>query len=215
MSLNTLIRLVKPQETVFFDLLEASAANLLDAICYFDTAFRNGQPGHWGPMRDQMKDLEHKGDALTVQIMDRLNHTFALPLEREDIIILAHKLDDVVDGLYELCEVLLLYKVDSVPDVAHDISPLMVKAAREIPPLIEGLRTFSQTSEMRDRVLLMTEIENQADVIYNRALAELFSIPRDPVTVIKWKEILDHMEETCDRLELVAKVVSSTIMRNA
>ncbi|WP_005032092.1 DUF47 domain-containing protein [Holophaga foetida] len=215
MSLNTLIRRVKPRETVFLDLLEASAANLLEATRYFDTTFREGQPGHWGPMRDRMKALEHKGDALTVQIMDRLNHTFALPLEREDIIILAHKLDDVVDGLYALCEILMLYKVDTVPEVTHEISPLMVKAAQEIPPLIEGLRTFSQTAEMRDRVLLMTEIENQADAIYNRALAELFSVPRDPVTVIKWKEILDHMEETCDRLELVAKVVSSTIMRNA
>jgi len=215
MSLNTLIRRVKPRETVFFDLLEASAANLLEATQYFDTCFRLGQPADWGAMRDQMKVLEHRGDDLTVDIMDRLNHTFALPLEREDIITLAHVLDDVVDGLYALCEVLVLYRVDSVPDVTHEISPLMVRAAQEIPPLMEGLRTFSQTDEMRDRVVLMTEIENQADVIYNRALAELFSVPREPVTIIKWKEILDHLEETCDRMELVGKVVSSTIMRNA
>jgi len=215
MSLNSLIRRVKPCETVFFDLLEASAANLVDATRYFDTMFRQGLPVSWSPMRDHMKALEHKGDAITVEIMDRLNRTFVVPLEREDMITLAHALDDVVDGLYELCEILMLYKVDSVLPAAYEISPLMVKAAEEIPPLMEGLRTFSQTTEMRDRVLRITEIENNADTLYHRALASLFQDPPDAVTVIKWKEILDHVEETCDRLELVAKVVSSTIARNA
>nr|WP_320131157.1 DUF47 family protein [uncultured Holophaga sp.] len=213
MSLNALIRRVKPRETVFFDLLDSSAANLLEATVYFEEAFRKGGP--WGPMRDHMKALEHRGDALTVEILDRLNRVFATPLEREDIITLAHVLDDVVDSLYGLCEVLLLYKVDTVPEISHSISPLMVKAAEEIPPLMAGLRTFAQTDEMRARVLRMTEIENQADILHNQAMAELFVTVGDPVQVIKWKELIDHLEATCDLLELVGKVVSSTIMRNA
>lgn len=213
MSLNTLIRRVKPRETEFFDLLEASAANVLQATREFDEAFRRGGP--WGPMRDRMKDLEHCGDALTLKILDRLNYVFATPLEREDILTLTHALDDVVDSLYGLCEVLLLYKVEAVPETTLLISPLMVTAAEELPPLLEGLRTFAQTAEMRERVLRMTRIENQADALHNQGLAELFVTVADPLEVIKRKAVLDHLEDTCDLLELVGKVVSSTIMRNA
>ena len=124
MSLNSLIAWLKPREMVFFDLLERSVGNLLEASKLFEREFTSRErPGEWGDMRRRMKDLEHVGDEITHDIVDRLNRTFVTPLEREDILALAHALDDVVDCLDGVCERLVLYKVTTVT-VAVTISVL-------------------------------------------------------------------------------------------
>ncbi|MBK6381696.1 MAG: DUF47 family protein [Chitinophagaceae bacterium] len=101
------MRWLKPREMVFFDLLESAAANAYQASQLFDLEIRTGDPVRFAELRRQMKDLEHIGDDLTREIMDRLNQTFVTPIEREDIMSLAHALDDVVDSLHAVCERLI------------------------------------------------------------------------------------------------------------
>jgi hypothetical protein len=175
MSLNSIIAWLKPREMVFFDLLEGSVGNLLEASRLFEREFVSRENfSQWGDLRHRMKVLEHAGDEVTHTIVDRLNRTFVTPLEREDILALAHALDDVVDCLDGVCERLVLYKVTSVMPLAA-----------------------------------------QADAVFHQALAEIFTDPKDPIDLIKWKEILTLLEDATDRIELVSKVVSSTVMRNA
>jgi uncharacterized protein Yka (UPF0111/DUF47 family) len=162
-----------------------------------------------------MKDLEHVGDELTHDIVDRLNMTFVTPLEREDILALAHALDDVVDCVDAVCERLSLYKVTEVMPLAVELSRLIVAGAEELVPLINSLRNMSDHNSINKRIQYCNEIENQADSVYHAALAEIFADPKDPIELIKWKEILSLLEDATDRIELVSKVVSSTVMRNA
>jgi uncharacterized protein Yka (UPF0111/DUF47 family) len=137
MSLNSLMAWLKPREMVFFDLLEASTANLLEASRHFEREFVSREtPGQWTDMRRRMKDLEHAGDEFTHQIVDRLNRTFVTPLDREDILALAHALDDVVDCLDGVCERLVLYKVTAVMPLAVQLAHLVVLGAQELVPLI-------------------------------------------------------------------------------
>jgi len=216
MSLNSLIAWLKPREMVFFDLLESSVANLLKAARLFEKEFvSRDQPGQWGDMRRRMKDLEHVGDEITHSIVDRLNRTFVTPLEREDILALAHALDDVVDCLDGVSERLVLYKVTSVMPLAAQLAHLVVLGSEELVPLIAALRNMSNTRAINSQIHACMELENQADAVFHQALAEIFQDPKDPIELIKWKEILALLEDATDRIELVSKVVSSTVMRNA
>lgn len=215
MSLNTILRWLKPRELAFFDLLEASASNLVDSANLFNRAFQAADQATWAQLRIDMKDLEHKGDEITHEIIDRLNLTFVTPIEREDILALAHALDDVVDCMYALSERLTLYKIDRIPTIAKALCEKIPVGARELVPLITSLRDMKDMKEIRDRIHLLNEIENQSDALYHAALAELFDNPSDAILVMKWREILGLLEDTTDRVELVAKVVGSTVMRNA
>ena len=216
MSLNSLIAWLKPREMVFFDLLERSVGNLLEASKLFEREFISRErPGEWGDMRRRMKDLEHVGDEITHDIVDRLNRTFVTPLEREDILALAHALDDVVDCLDGVCERLVLYKVTTVMPLAAQLAHLVVLGSEELVPLIASLRNMSNTKSINSQIHACMELENQADAVFHQALAQIFHDPKDPIELIKWKEILALLEDATDRIELVSKVVSSTVMRNA
>ena len=216
MSLNSLIAWLKPREMVFFDLLEASAKNLLEAAKLFEQGFvSKGDPEEWKDLRKQMKDLEHVGDEITHQVVDRLNRTFVTPVDREDILALAHSLDDVVDCLDGVCERLVLYKVRAVMPLAVELAHLVVLGSEELVPLVSSLRDMSDQRAINNQIRICMEVENQADVVFHHALADLFDDPKDPIELIKWKEILALLENATDRIELVSKVVSSTVMRNA
>ena len=216
MSLNSLIAWLKPREMVFFDLLEGSAGNLLLTARLFEKEFRSREKSsEWTDMRHRMKDLEHAGDEITHNIVDRLNRTFVTPLEREDILALAHALDDVVDCLDGVAERLMLYKVTEVMPRAVELAHLVVLGSEELVPLIASLRNMSNTKSINHQIQVCMELENQADAVFHLALAEIFDNPKDPIELIKWKEILALLEDATDRIELVSKVVSSTVMRNA
>ena len=215
MSLNALMRWLKPREMVFFDLLESAAANAYQASQLFDLEIRTGDPVRFAELRRQMKDLEHIGDDLTREIMDRLNHTFVTPIDREDIMQLAHAIDDVVDKIHAICERLILYRIGHVMPAVTEMSSLIVEGSGEILHLIRFLRNMSNQKEIQDRIRRVHTLENKADSIYHAALAQIFENPKDPIELIKWKELLEQIEDASDKLELVAKVIGSTVMKNA
>ena len=215
MSMNALMRWLKPREMVFFDLLESAASNAYQAAQLFDREIRTGDVVRFAELRRQMKDLEHIGDDYTREIMDRLNQTFVTPIDREDIMQLAHALDDVVDALHAVCERLILYRINHVMPAVTEISSIIVEGAGEILHLIRFLRNMSNQKEIRDRIRRVHTLENKADSIYHAALAQIFEDPKDPIELIKWKELLNRIEDATDKIELVAKVVGSTVMKNA
>jgi uncharacterized protein Yka (UPF0111/DUF47 family) len=215
MSLNALMRWLKPREGVFFDLLEQAAENALEATRHFDREIASDDPARWAELRRRMKEFEHKGDETTHAIIDRLDKTFVTPIEREDILALAHALDDVVDILDALCERFVLFGIRNIKPAVREISSLAVEGAEEMLALIQSLRNMSDTRKIRQRIRRVHVLENQSDSIFHAALADLYHAPGDPVELMKWREIFDLIEEATDHIELVAKVVGSTVMRNA
>jgi hypothetical protein len=215
MSMNALMRWLKPREMVFFDLMESAAGNVYQASQLFDREIRTGDPVRFAELRRQMKDLEHTGDDLTREIMDRLNQTFVTPIDREDIMQLAHAIDDVVDAIHAVCERLILYRISHVMPAVTEMSSIIVEGSGEILHLIRSLRNMSNQKEIRDRIRRVHTLENKADSIYHAALAQIFEDPKDPIELIKWKELLNRIEDATDKIELVAKVIGSTVMKNA
>ena len=215
MSLNAVMRWLRPREMVFFELLESAASNVYQASQLFDREIRTGDPVRFAELRRQMKDLEHVGDDYTREIMDRLNQTFVTPIDREDIMQLAHAIDDVVDKLHAVCERLILYRIGHVMPAVTEMSSIIVEGSGEILHLIRSLRNMSNQKEIRDRIRRVHTLENKADSIYHAGLAQIFEDPKDPIELIKWKELLEQIEDATDKIELVAKVIGSTVMKNA
>ena len=215
MSMNALMRWLKPREMVFFELLESAAANAYRASQLFDLQIRTNDPARFAELRREMKDLEHIGDDFTREIMDRLNQTFVTPIDREDIMQLAHSLDDVVDALHAVCERLILYRITHIMPAVTEISSLIVEGSGEILHLVRSLRNMKNHQEIQDRIRRVHTLENKADSIYHAALAQIFEDPKDAIELIKWKELLNRIEDATDKIELVAKVVGSTVMKNA
>ena len=215
MSVNSLLRWLKPRETVFFDLLEAAADNAFQAAVLFDREIRTDDPERWAELRRLMKDHERTGDEITHEIVDKLNQFFVTPIDREDILHLAHSLDDVVDRLDAVCERLVLYRIGTILPNVMEIASLAVEGCAELQFLIRSLRNMNDVHSIRLRIKRVHTLENKGDTLFHAALADIFRDATDPILLIKWKEILENVEDATDRIELVAKLVGSTVMKNA
>jgi uncharacterized protein Yka (UPF0111/DUF47 family) len=162
-----------------------------------------------------MKEHERRGDEVTHELVDMLNQFFVTPIDREDILALAHALDDVVDRLDAVCERLVLYRIGRIMPHMMEIASVAVEGCHELQFLIRSLRDMNDVQNIRLRVKRVHVLENKGDTLFHTALAEIFRDPQDPILLIKWKEILENAEDATDRIELVAKLVSSTVMKNA
>lgn len=210
-----MLRWLKPRETVFFDLLESAAQNAYEASVLFERELRMDDPERWAELRRQMKEHERRGDEVTHELVEKLNQFFVTPIDREDILALAHALDDVVDRLDAVCERLVLYRIGRIMPNMMEIASVAVEGCHELQFLIRSLRDMNDVQNIRLRVKRVHVLENKGDTLFHTALAEIFRDPQDPILLIKWKEILENAEDATDRIELVAKLVSSTVMKNA
>jgi uncharacterized protein len=215
MSLNSLLRWIKPHEQIFFDLLEASAANVLAAARHFDRELRTEDPSRWAELRRQVNAFEHTGDEHTRDILERMDTTFVTPIEREDLLALAHALDDVVDHLDVVAERLVLYRIETIRPSLMEISSEVVEGCDLLAKLISRLREMPKPQEIRPMIRAIHDLENQVDAIYHTALAEIFNDGLGPVEIMKWKELLGILETAMDRIEHAARVVGSTAMKNS
>ena len=215
MSLNTITRWLKPREMFFFDLLERSADNLSESIRFFHGEVMANDPARWDGLRRQMKVYEHIGDDINREIVDRLDQTFVAPIERDDILYLSNALDDVLDRVDAVSEKLVLYRVEQVKPFMLEMAKLLIDGASELMFLMRSLRRMANVKEMRNRIRRVQEIEDQVDTIYHASMANLFATAADAIELIKWKEIIKDLEDASDSIALVAKVVGSTITKNA
>jgi uncharacterized protein Yka (UPF0111/DUF47 family) len=215
MSLNSIVRWLKPKEMAFFDLLERAADNLSESVKYFHGALEANDPSKWPEARHRMKELEHVGDDINREIIDHLDRAFITPLERDDILHLSIAIDDVLDLLDGVSEKLVRYKAGRIGPGILEMTGLLVHGASDLVFLVRSLRNMSNLKEIRSKIRLVLHMEDQIDTIYNSIVGELFATSTSAVELIKWKEITEAIEEASDSIALVAKLVGSTVTKNA
>ena len=161
---------------------------------------------------EAIKDIEHSCDRCTRAIIDRLNRTFVTPLDREDIHALAGSLDDVMDAIDAAAAVIRLYKITRVRNGAKRLVEIVGDS-------MDGITQALAVLERRDGVLEIAarikQLEHEADRVHQDAIVELFDQEKDPIAVIKWKEIFDFLEEATDRCEDVANLLEGVIVKHA
>ncbi|MFH1382949.1 MAG: DUF47 domain-containing protein [Chloroflexota bacterium] len=202
-----------PREEKFFDLFEKSARNVVNAAQKLKELVYN-----WDQIEIRVKEiteLEHEGDSLTHQGIERLNRTFVTPLDREDIVSLGHSMDDIVDFIEAAADAILLYKVERPTLRAKELADTIVQSVIEVEKAIPHLRRPSDSKQMLERCVEINRLENVADRIYRAAMGELFENTQDIAAIIKWREIYNHMESATDRCEDVANVLEGVALKNA
>ncbi len=202
-----------PRDTVFFDLFEKAAANLNEgasALLEFLTRFDNLEE-----RAKRIKDIEHAGDRITHETVERLNKTFITPLDREDIHALISRLDDILDMIDTAVNRMVLYKVRESTEDARALARCLVHATGLIKEMVAMLRSPKSVELILRKGMEIHTQENEADRIEQHALAALFDNGRDAAYIIKWKDIYEELEAATDRCEDVANIIEGIILKNA
>ncbi|AHF07936.1 DUF47 domain-containing protein [Desulfitobacterium metallireducens] len=163
---------------------------------------------------EAVHELEHKADDITTEIVDRLNSTFITPLDREDIYTLAQVLDDVVDHSQGAVERMTLYKTQKPSIATQEIVHNIVLASKEIKKAFLCLNNIHfKKSEILAATEKIYQLESAGDKLYRHEVARLFECEKDPIEIIKWKEILEHVENTLDHCETIADLLKGVVLK--
>jgi len=160
-------------------------------------------------------DLEHQGDAITHQIMALLHRSFVTPFDREDIALLAHSLDDITDFVHSSADAMLLYKVERPTGRAKELADIVVQAVLEVERAVSEVHDHIVRDDLLKRCVEINRLENVGDSVYRAALAELFANSADIASLIKWREIYEHMETAIDRCEDAANILEGVALKYA
>ena len=161
---------------------------------------------------EAIKEIEHKCDGRTRAIIDGVNRTFVTPLDREDIHAMAISLDDVMDAIDAAAAVTRLYKIDRIRPGARRLAEIIAESTDRICEALAALEKRTGVLEIAARV---NQLEREADRVHQDAIVALFDEERDPIAVIKWKEIFDFLEAATDRCEDVANVIEAVVVKHA
>jgi predicted phosphate transport protein (TIGR00153 family) len=202
-----------PREQKFSDLFEESARNIVKASKALQDMLNSWQ--FIDSRVAEITEMEHQGDTITHQIISLLHRTFVTPFDREDIALLAHTMDDIMDYIHSAADAMFIYKIKEPTDRAKELADILYQGATEVEKALAGLRKRSELKAMQERCVEINRLENMADRVYRAAMGELFDNTDDITQLIKWREIYDHMEAATDRCEDVANVLEGVALKHA
>lgn len=203
-----------PRDMGFYDLFEQAASNLVAAAEKLVDLFENYEDVE--AKAGQIKELEHQGDNITHEIIKRVHRTFVTPIDREDITLLAHSLDDVMDFMEAASRTTFLYRIDQPTERARQLARIVARITRKLNEAMPRLRHGDQYAWILKQCVQINSLENEADDVHHAAQAELFDLCHlDVCDVIKWREIYDHLESATDRGEDVADVLEGIVLKHA
>jgi predicted phosphate transport protein (TIGR00153 family) len=202
-----------PRDEKFFDLFTSVAALSVEAA-KLQLDLLRAEPQRRGPIVDAIKRLEHEADQITHDVVTRLDRVFITPLDREDIHLLASRLDDVVDLIDGTAHRVQMYHAGTAPEGAVLLADVVVRGTQEVLVAVQSLE------KNKDRAVLeacarVKRLEEEGDSLYHEWVARLFDGSPDPLMVIKWKEIYDTLEKTLDHMEDAGNVLESISIKHA
>ncbi|OIP27105.1 MAG: DUF47 domain-containing protein [Chloroflexi bacterium CG_4_10_14_0_8_um_filter_46_9] len=205
--------LLTPRDTKFYDLFEESAANLVTAAEKLVDLFNNYEDVE--AKAKQLKALEHQGDTITHEIIQRVNRTFVTPIDREDIALLAHTLDSVMDFIEAAGRTAFLYRIAQPTERARQLASIVAKMTYALNEVLPCLRHRNQFKRILEQCVEINSLENEADDVHHAAMAELFDSSKDASEIIKLRELYQHMEDATDQGEDVANILEGIVLKHA
>jgi uncharacterized protein len=199
-----------PQRREFFVLYNRAAANAVE-IAQKLVELLNTFPEDGRERVAAVKDLEHEGDRLTHELVDLLNRTFVTPFDRDDMYRLATAIDDVCDYVDEAAGDIGGYGIREVRQPAKDLAQVVLRAAEQLSQAVERLEGFRDSSR---QLIELRELEDEGDRILRAAVSELFHNERDAISIIRWKDIYERLEDAVDAEENAADVLEAIIVKN-
>jgi predicted phosphate transport protein (TIGR00153 family) len=200
-----------PRERKFFDMFADVSKNLTGGARLLHEMLKN--PVDLESRTKKLQEVEHRGDELTHGIIRMLNQTFITPFDREDIHRLASSLDDVLDFVNAAAVRMTMYRITSPPPAAADLAALIVSQSEE---LSRGVSLLDESNKkVLDHCTEVNRLENEADRVSRSAIAELFEKEKDPIRLIKTKELYEVLETATDKAEDAANVLEAVVLKSA
>jgi predicted phosphate transport protein (TIGR00153 family) len=201
------------REMTFFDVFEAaseigyqSAVILQDLVLHFDDPDSKIRA---------LEDKEHEGDKQVHAMMDRLNKSFITPIDREDLFAISKDLDNITDCIESTAHLFTMFDVHAVREDAKAFVKLIVEATAEVHAVTKEMKNFKKSKELKPRVIEINRLENEGDQLHRRAVHALFTQEKDPLEVMKWKEVYENLESALDACEHVANIILGVVMKHA
>lgn len=213
MKISSILQFFVPKDRVFFQLFEDLSGVLVEAASVFKELADDKEPSKRGDLVKKIHDIEHKADNITHQIFTELSINFITPFDREDIHYLATSLDDIIDYIHGSSNRLVLYNVEKLSPAMVKLAEITLKQAQEIQIAISNMRSMNNVVRIREAIVRINSLENQADDVFDASIANLFLTQTNAVELIKEKELLANMETATDKCEDVANVIESIIIK--
>jgi uncharacterized protein len=201
-----------PKEIDFFEIFDRAALNLTKAATLLVSLMENFD--NLEARAKEIYEVEQEGDILTHEIMKKLHKTFITPIDREDIYALASRMDDVLDLIWGAVDRLSIFKIKAPTQDALNISKDLLKTTEAMHKAIHKLKDKNY-AHVQDYCIEINRLENIIDRDFRDALAKLFEEEKDPVLIIKWKEIYEHLEDCADKCEDVANIIEGIVLKHA
>ena len=216
MRLSDLIKKLLPREERFHELLARDTENLMRAVKLFSDIAHTTNFEERRLKTVQLKGLEHDGDTITRQVFDALNSTFLTPFDRDDIRSLTMDLDDILDFLEGVAQFFVILELKESPEALQRFAQILVAMVEEIHRATSNIWHLANAKQVQDAIVRISELENQADELYNTVIADLFKGDgRSPLEIMKWKEIYDSLENACDECKDYTHVLGNIVLKNA
>jgi uncharacterized protein len=200
-----------PREEKFYHLFQKQVEIISEAARLLLDGVRKGNSRLAGAATE-ITVLEHKGDEVIHEVFHRLNQTFITPIDPEDIHSIASALDNVLDGIEDTSHRLVSYRIDPIPDTMVTLAEIVAKCATAMRCALDALEKNGGTME---HCIEINRLENEADLIGRSSVVDLFNHEKDPIRLIKLKEVYDYFEQTIDACEDVADVVQNVVVKNS
>jgi len=209
-----MLQRLMPKSDDFFSDFEAQAAAVVEGAILLKGLLEDFTDV---PRKCQaIKDVEHRADDITHRAFARLHTQFITPFDRSEIHRLLSRIDDVLDLADAAAERIGLYDIDEVLPEARELATVLVEQSRKMEEAVKGLRNMKKDPQrILEACKEMNVLENQADTLTRQTMAKLFKRGNDPLTVMKWKEIIDLIEDATDRAEDVANVIEGIVLEHA
>lgn len=200
-----------PKEEKFFILFQEMTKLLIEGAQLLKELTENYDKIE--DFQKKIKDIEHEGDKKTHEIIQKLNKTFITPIDREDIYDLAAALDDILDLIDASAQRMSLYKIDSITSECRSFAFIILKSCQALDRAVRKMD--KKHEEVNESFVEINELENEADRVLRESLGKLFSEEKDPIRLIKWKEIYETLEKVTDKCEDAANIIETVVVKHA
>jgi uncharacterized protein len=204
---------VTKREEIFYSMFVETAENTCKAALMLEDLMTN-----FTDVDNKIKkieDVEHECDKRVHKILAQLNKSFITPIDREDIYLIAKELDNITDDIEATAHRFNMFNVSSIREEAKKLTELIVVSTKELKDVMSELKNMKKSKTLKEKIIEINRIENEGDEIYRSAMTSLFKHEKDAIEVIKWKEILEYLENTLDACEDVANIIEGVVMKNA
>ena len=215
MKADNIIKWFMPKEERFHDLFVRDTQTLLKAARVFAEIAASRSLEERRAKTVELKAIEHEGDNITRLVFEALNSTFITPLDREDIRQIASNLDDILDHLEGVAQHIVIFELSDSPEGLRHFADILLKMTEEIDRVTRSVWDLANEKDIHASIVRISDLENEGDVLYSTEIANLFKDDRNPVEILKWKEVFEGLEDACDSCKDFSHAIANVVMKNA